>query len=312
VASYFKNDHWVVGYDPFNEPFSTQTQLAAESTFSGSLECFYTGRAHTGFLANGTSPLACPSDVPEDGVVPSIENVDSHHLLFVEPDIYWVTGGNVPSQLGPMPFPRIVFNFHDYCGDRSPVTGDPNNLLGCLQSEETSAAEQNVVRLSMSSAYQPSGPALFMSEFGATSSVSLVGFDTEWAALDQIGWSYWAWKYYDDPTGSSAEALVLADGKYSPIVSVLSRTYPQEIAGVANSILFNPFTGAFGLTYTPSTAARGVTSIEVAASEHYPAGWCAAVKGGRITSPPGAAHLAVRTVGRPIQVAVTVTAGECP
>ncbi len=312
VADYFKNDRWVVGYDPFNEPFSTQTQQAAEATFSGYLECFYTGKSHTGFLANGTSPLVCPPDVPNEGVVPSIEAVDPHHLLFVEPDIYWVTGGNVPSQLGPVPFPRVVFNFHDYCGDRSPVTGDPTNLLGCLQTEETSAAEQDVVRLSMSSAYQPSGPALFMSEFGATSSVSLAGFDTEWAALDQIGWAYWAWKYYDDPTGSSAEGLVLADGTYSPTVTVLSRTYPQEIAGVANSILFNPFTGAFGLTYTPSTAARGVTSIEVAAAQHYSDGWCAAVKGGQITSPPGAAHLTIRTVGSPVQVAVTVTAGACP
>ena len=312
VANYFKDDRWVVGYDPFNEPFSTQTQQAAQSTFSGYLECFYTGKAHTGFLANGTSPLVCPPDVPNDGVVPSIQAVDRHHLVFVEPDIYWVTGGNIPSQLGPMPFSRIVFNFHDYCGDRSPVTGDPTNLLGCLQSEETSAGEQDVVRLSMSSAYQPSGPALFMSEFGATSSVPLAGFDAEWAALDQVGWAYWAWKYYGDPTGSSSEGLVLASGTYSPIVTVLSRTYPQEIAGVATSILFNPFTGAFGLTYTPSVAARGVTSIAIASSQHYPDGWCAAVKGGHITSAPDAAHLTVQTAGRPVQVAVTVTAGACP
>jgi endoglycosylceramidase len=211
VANYFKDDRWVVGYDPFNEPFSTETQQASQSTFSGQLECFYTGKAHTGFLADGRSPLVCPSDVPTEGVIPSIEASDRHHLVFVEPDIYWVTGGNIPSQLGPMPFSRIVFNFHDYCGDRSPVTGDPTNLFGCLESEETSAGEQDVVRLSMSSAFQPSGPALFMSEFGATSSVALAGFDAEWAALDQVGWSYWAWKYYSDPTGSSAEGLVLAD-----------------------------------------------------------------------------------------------------
>jgi endoglycosylceramidase len=312
VANYFKNDPWVVGYDPYNEPFSTETQLAAESTFTGYLECFYTGKAHTGYLANGASPLNCPRDVPNDGVVPSIEAVDRHHLIFVEPDIYWVNGGNIPSQLGPMPFPRIVFNFHDYCGDRSPVTGDPTNLIGCLQAEETEAGEQDVVRLSMDSQYEPAGPALFMSEFGATSSMSLVGFDTEWAALDQVGWAYWAWKYYDDPTGSSAEGLVLPDGSYSPTVSVLSRTYPQEIAGVASSILFNPFTGSFSLTYTPSIAARGVTVVQIAAPTHYPNGWCAAVRGGKITSQPDSAHLTIQTTGRPLQVAVTVTAGACP
>ena len=312
VARYFRDDPWVVGYDPYNEPFSTETQTAAQSTFTGNLECFYTGSAHTGFLANGASPLVCPSDVPGEGVIPSIEAVDHRHLIFVEPDIYWVTGGNIPSQLGPMPFQRVVFNFHVYCGDRSPITGNPSDLLRCLQSEETAAAEQDITRLSMSSQYQSSGPAIFMSEFGATTSTALAGFDTEWAGLNQVGWAYWAWKYYDDPTGSSAEGLVLPDGNYSPIVSVLSRTYPQEVAGIANSVLFNPFTGAFNMTYAPSLSARGPTVVVVAASQHYPTGWCAAVKGGRITSSPGATHLTVQTTGRPLQVYISVTAGSCP
>jgi endoglycosylceramidase len=312
VADYFKDDPWVVGYDPYNEPFSTETQVASQSTFTGQLECFYTGKAHTGFLANGSSPLNCPPGTPSDGVVPTIQAVDHHHLIFVEPDIYWVNGGNVPSQLGPMPFEGLVFNFHVYCGDRSPVTGNPTNLLKCLESEETTAAEQDITRLSMSSAYQSSGPAIFMSEFGATTSVALAGFDTEWAGLDQLGWIYWAWKYYNDPTGSSAEGLVRPDGSYSPIVTVLSRTFPQEVAGVPNSIIFNTFTGAFNLVYAPTLSAQGVTTIDVAASQHYPNGWCAAIKGGRITSSPGATHLTVQTVGHPSQVYVTVTAGACP
>ncbi len=312
VAKYFSANPWVVGYDPYNEPFSTETQTAAGSTFTGNLECFYTGKSHTGFLANGTSPLVCPSDVPNDGVIPSIQAVDHHHLIFLEPDIYWVSGGNIPSQLGPMPFQRLVFNFHVYCGDRSPVTGNPTDLLQCLQSEQTAASEQDITRLSMSSQYQSSGPAIFMSEFGATTSTALAGFDTEWAGLNQVGWTYWAWKYYDDPTGSSAEGLVLPDGDYSPIVTVLSRTYPQAVAGVASSVIFNPFTGSFNMTYTPSLSARGPTVVDVAASQHYPDGWCAAAKGGKITSKPGATHLTIQTTGHPLQVYVSVTAGACP
>jgi endoglycosylceramidase len=312
VARYFRNDKWVLGYDPYNEPFSTETTTASKSTFTQDLECFYTGKDHTGFLANGQTPLVCPPNDPRNGVVATIESIDHKHLIFVEPDIYWVTGGNVPSQLGPMPFPRIVFNFHDYCGDRSPVTGDPTDLLKCLQSEETSAAEQDVTRLSMASRDQPTGPAIYMSEFGATNSVPLAGFDTEWAGLNTVGWMYWAWKYYDDPTGSSAEGLVLPGGKYSPIVTVLSRTYPQEVAGVANAVLFNPFTGAFSMAYTPSSAAHGQTLIYVAAAQHYPQGWCAAVKGGKILSSPGDTHLRVQTVGVVPEVYVSVTAGPCP
>ena len=312
VAQYFKNDPWVIGYDPYNEPFSTETQTASESTFTGQLECFYIGKAHAAFLANGAGALTCPPGDPDNGVIPTIQSVDSHHLTFVEPDIYWVTGGNIPSQLGPLPFKRIVFNFHVYCGDRSPVTGNPTDLLRCLQSEETAASEQEITRLSMSSAYQSAGPAGFMSEFGATTSVALAGFDVEWAGLDQLSWIYWAWKYYDDPTGSSAEGLVQPDGSYSPVVTVLSRTYPQAVAGDPNSVIFNPFTGAFNMVYAPTEAAHGVTTIAIAASQHYPNGWCSAVKGGRITSKPGATHLTVQTVGHPAQVYITVTAGSCP
>jgi endoglycosylceramidase len=312
VAQYFKNDPWVVGYDPYNEPFSTETQTASASTFTGQLECFYIGKAHAAFLANGAGALTCPPGDPANGVIPTIQSVDSHHLTFVEPDIYWVTGGNIPSQLGPLPFKRIVFNFHVYCGDRSPLTGNPTDLLKCLQSEETAASEQEITRLSMASASQSAGPAGFMSEFGATTSVALAGFDVEWAGLDQLSWIYWAWKFYDDPTGSSAEGLVETDGSYSPVVTVLSRTYPQAVAGDPNSVIFNPFTGAFNMVYAPTQAAHGVTTIAVAASEHYPKGWCAAVKGGRITSKPGATHLTVQTVGHPAQVYITVTAGACP
>jgi endoglycosylceramidase len=312
VAQYFKNDRWVIGYDPYNEPFSTETQTASQSTFTGQLECFYIGKGHAAFLANGAGALTCPAGDPANGVIPTIQSVDSHHLIFAEPDIYWVTGGNIPSQLGPLPFKRIVFNFHVYCGDRSPVTGNPTDLLKCLQSEETAASEQEITRLSMASSSQSAGPAGFMSEFGATTSIPLAGFDVEWAGLDQLSWIYWAWKYYDDPTGSSAEGLVEPDGTYSPVVTVLSRTYPQAVAGDPNSVIFNPFTGAFNMVYAPTEAAHGETTIAIAASEHYPNGWCSAVKGGRITSSPGATHLTVQTVGHPAQVYVTVTAGACP
>ena len=132
------------------------------------------------------------------------------------------------------------------------MTGNPTDLLKCLQAEETAASEQDITRLSMGSAAQPSGPAIFMSEFGATTSIPLAGFDVEWAGLDDLGWIYWAWKYYDDPTGSSAEGLVQPDGSYSPIVTVLSRTYPQAVAGDPNSTIFNPFTGAFNMVYAPT------------------------------------------------------------
>ena len=147
---YFKNNPWVIGYDPYIEPFSTETQTASESTFTGQLECFYIGKGHPAELANGGGALTCPSGDPDYGVVPTIQSVDSHHLTFVEPDIYWVTGGNVPSQLGPLPFKRIVFNFHTYCGDRSPVHGQSDRPAQVPAGRgDGRGPEQDITRLSM-------------------------------------------------------------------------------------------------------------------------------------------------------------------
>jgi endoglycosylceramidase len=94
------------------------------------------------------------------------------------------------------------------------------------------------------------------------------------------------------------------------VVAALSRTYPQAIAGTPTSVRFSPLSGAFHMTYTPSKA-DGPTSIFIAQDEHYPHGWCATVRGGVITSPPGASHLLVRPVDNAARVVVAVTGGHC-
>ena len=59
---YFKNNRWVVGYDPFNEPFSTETQIASESTFTGQLGVLLHGEGTTpASWPTGPTPLVCPS-----------------------------------------------------------------------------------------------------------------------------------------------------------------------------------------------------------------------------------------------------------
>ena len=43
----------------------------------------------------------------------AIEHVDHRHAVFYEPDT--TTSGPVPNHIGAMDFPRLVYNFHDYC-----------------------------------------------------------------------------------------------------------------------------------------------------------------------------------------------------
>ena len=55
----------------------------------------------------------------------------------------------------------------------------------------------------MASAPQPRGPAWFVSEFGATWNPPLVASITAKTDAHHVGWTYWGWKYYGDPTGSA-------------------------------------------------------------------------------------------------------------
>ncbi len=53
VARTFRTNPWVLGYDPFNEPFSTSLIRLGNAHFDAQLECFYTGRGHIGRVLHG-------------------------------------------------------------------------------------------------------------------------------------------------------------------------------------------------------------------------------------------------------------------
>ncbi len=132
------------------------------------------------------------------------------------------------------------------------------------------------------------GPAWFVTEFGAHQRparswrTSRRGLDAE-----QVGWAYWSWKYYGDPTGSADESLVMADGRLRSTALVLSRTYPQAVAGMPISFDFSPSTNVFHLAYVPDHRVHAPTVIFVPTEVHYPHGYCARSSGARVTSAPG-------------------------
>ncbi len=142
VAHAFRDNHWVLGYDPFNEPFSTSLIRFGDAHFDAQLECFYTGRTHVGAPLHGAPPLRCPTDDPAQGVIPTLEANDPGGLVFDEPDNFANRG--FPTYLGPMDFPRLVYNVHIYCGARSPVTGNPTKLLACAEQEVHSLGVRGV------------------------------------------------------------------------------------------------------------------------------------------------------------------------
>jgi len=128
----------------------------------------------------------------------------------------------------------------------------------------------------------------------------------------QVGWAYWSWRYYGDPTGSAAESLVMADGHLRSTALVLSRAYPQAIAGVPISYDFSPTTGVFHLAYVPDHRIHATTLIFVPTELHYPHGYCVRTSGAEEKSARGSSLLQVQNNKSGHRVTVVVTPGSCP
>jgi endoglycosylceramidase len=92
---------------------------------------------------------------------------------------------------------------------------------------------------------------------------------------------------------------------------VLSQTYPEAVAGTPTSFSFSAGTGVFNLSYVPNHHVHAPTVVFVPTSVHYPRGYCAQTKGGRVVSPRGNDLLEVENRATASHVTVAVTPGRC-
>jgi endoglycosylceramidase len=308
VASYFRSDRWVIGYDPINEPFSRGIQDVQHHELDAQIECLYTGRSRPGRNADQGLVVSCPVQDPQVGLIPSILKADPRHLIFYEPDIFSSRGS--ANYVGPMDLPNLVFNFHAYCSHRNPVTGNPTNVDACVSQDVSTLSRRSAERAKLGSDIQAGGPPMFLGEFGGTSSVSLVEGMTAAANAYDLNWVYWQWKLYGDPTGSSEEGLESASGKLKPTATALSQVYGEAIAGSPTSTAFDPKTGAFSLSYAADSAVNAPTLVVVPKTGPYVHGYCASVAGGEIVSKPGSVTLEVANEDDP-NVSIHVSPGPC-
>jgi endoglycosylceramidase len=243
-------------------------------------------------------------------VIPAIEHVDHRHAVFYEPDT--TTSGPVPNRIGPMDFPRLVYNFHDYCPLHVPNGPEaPDYSQMCPAPEEQVFADSARDRANDASLAQPDGPGWFLTEFGATTDASDLARMVADADADLVGWMYWQWLYYEDPTGSHDSGLWPAGPATSAQLDALSETYAQAIAGTPTSMNFDPSTAVFHLNYRVDRRVTAPTVIFVPISRHYTDGYCAKVSGGRATSAAGAGRLVIANDPSASTVDVTVTSGAC-
>ncbi len=305
IAAQFRGNPSVVGYDPYNEAYGPDLY----TTFDAELECFYTGRAHPGLSQRG-QPVTCPADDPEQGLIPRIEAADPTHLVAYEGN--YSTDSGVPNRIGPMDYPRLVLNFHDYCFLHVPNGPEPpgfGSTCGPLESHVFTQHAQE--RANDATPEQPGGPAEILSEFGATTDTADLTRITSDANANLVGWTYWQWINYDDPTGSHSSALWPPRQATAKQLQVLSQTYASAVAGTITSMSFDPETAAFSLSYRPDPRIAAPTVVVVPTSIHYQHGYCARVTGGRITSRAGATRMDIENEPAATAVTVSISAGPC-
>jgi endoglycosylceramidase len=310
IASRLKGNPWVIGYDPFNEPYGPGLSTEADNpAFDAELECFYTGRAHPGLNQNGQR-VACPADDPEEGLIPRLEAADPTHVVAYEGN--YGTDSGVPNHVGAMDYPRLVLNFHDYCFLHVPNGPEPpgfGSICGPLESDVFTQHE--LERQTDATPEQPGGPGWLLTEFGATTDTADLTRITSDANANLVGWIYWQWINYDDPTGSHSSALWPPRQATASQLEVLSQTYASVVAGKPVAMSFDPTTAVFTLRYRSDPAITAPTVIVVPVAVHYPHGYCAKVSGARMTSRPGATRVDIENGASARNVTVSVTPGSC-
>ena len=120
-----------------------------------------------------------------------------------------------------------------------------------------------------------------MTEFGATDKLDVLRRVAAGADAVGVGWLYWQYKTYGDPTtsaaaeGPDAESLVTPAGAVKAAkVRVLARPYPTRIAGRGARWSYRPADGRFSLRWTavPRRRHRG----RAAAARRIPRGFACA------------------------------------
>ncbi len=279
VAERFKDQPYLMGYDLINEPWPGLD------------------------YASCANSVGCPSDTtklePYLNRLRPIRQVDTDNIVWYEPNVMFDFGAGSMLQ-GPGHDPQLGFSWHAYC-----LTGVAlhaqgfTDLPGCAQLE-------NLVFDNAEAVSDRIGATQVLSEFGASDDLPDIELMAELADERLVGWQYWHYKLWRDPTTESqtsgAQGLFVKDDDLSTLkqekADLLVRTYPMATAGEPLELAYEPDTGDFTYTFKPGPVAgtpltpSSTTEIFVS-PRRYPDGYVASVQGGRAVSAPGARILEV-------------------
>lgn len=298
VADRWKDQPYSMGYNLFNEPWAG---LEFETCLIPLVGC----PSHD---ANELQPWY---EYTRDG----IRSVDPRNMIWFESE---PQGSSIGSPKGFVPLTgetQLGYSFHDYC----PLAALTQSVqLGLLDAVPISSTCDVFNQASANEARDQAdrmNAVELLTEFGATDDLDILRQTTALADQHLIGWQYWHYKNWADPTtqsqGSGAQGLFTDDADLSTVkldkLRILERTYPRATAGIPEELSFDPDTGAFHYRYTPRPA-NGPTEIYVPVALHYPNGYRVTVSGASVRSKPDATLLLLDNADGASEVTVDLTA----
>jgi endoglycosylceramidase len=267
VAAHYVDQPYSMGYDLFNEPWAglewpTCLTLGCRPTYTHELQPAF------------------------EKMLAAIRQVDREAVVWFEPQQFF-GGQKVRSYFTPVAGEdNLGFSWHNYCpavflaSAGLPVT-DMKSCVAYTENRQATALAQAGTMAAVP----------MMSEWGATDNTQALAIDATGADNHAMGWTYWAYKRWNDPTtADTAQGLFRDDADLSSVkqdkLAVLVRTYPQATAGTPGPFSYDSTTGEFRYTYTPDPAVTAPTRIFVSPLTT-PDGYDVAVTGGHVTGRDG-------------------------
>jgi endoglycosylceramidase len=209
----------------------------------------------------------------------AIRSIDDEHIIFFEGLTidYWPSGFS-EGPGGSSYNDRQALAYHIYCPINN-ATLKKEVVCDLAQDEFFAMRRKDADRI---------GGGMMMTEFGATRDIQsdLYALQRNCRLMDEYrqSWIYWQFKYYQDITTCTpiGESLYNADSSVNEDkIRVLSRSYPQAVAGSEISYEFNPITALFKLSFLPlatlptavtASSAQITTAVYINREYNYPHG----------------------------------------
>jgi len=301
VATRFRGKPHNMGYDLLNEPWPGTGWQACANTEGCPV-----------FDREKLTPFS-------QRVYNQIRRADPRGIVWYEPNVIFNNG---PKSHHGAIGPKTGLSFHVYC-----LAGGATAPADPTEAAPREARCDTLERLPFTSAEDQArrtDSTLLLSEFGATDDLDQIQRVVRNAEESMMSWQYWHYCPCADPTttgSGSAQALVLdpakpptGDNVVAKKLAVLSRAYPQAVAGTPERYRFDAQRKRFDMAYSTARvggggfARRADTQVFVP-SRHFTRGYDVTVSGGEAISKPSSPHLVVRNcTGRP-KVTIAVAAG---